>query len=162
MWGIVVAGLAFAAAGFGETALVIAFTVVRVALGAFFCASGFNKLFNPGRRATMLATLADLKIPFPQYNLWFVSGVEFLGGAALAIGLLTPFAALGLLAICTVACATDGPRRVKSYAPINRADWLADWLYLPETWYALTLGIVLAYGAGPWSIDRALHLWVAG
>ena len=74
----------------------------------------------------------------------------------MAFGFLGPVAALGLVVICLVACVTDGPRRVESYAPIDAADRLDDWLYLPELLYGLFLALVIALGSGPLSIDALL------
>ena len=62
--------------------------------------------------------------------------VEFSAGGAVVIGLLAPLAALGLLVVILVACATSGRQRIKTYKPIDEADRIDDWLYLPETLYA--------------------------
>jgi len=63
---------------------------------------------------------------------WFVPGVEFFGGLGVAVGFLTPLAALGLLVICAVALATNSPMVIASYKPIDLADRVDDWLYQPE------------------------------
>jgi hypothetical protein len=39
---------------------------------------------------------------------------------------------------------------------IDRADRIDDWLYLPETLYALMLIIVVSAGAGPYSLDAMI------
>lgn len=134
----------------------IALTTARVAAGTFFALSGYHKLFNADRHATMLETLIEDGIPFPKVNAWFVAGVEFFGGMALIAGLLTPVAALGLLVICLVACGVDGLKRIESYHPIDNADWVDDLLYLPEAIYILILATVVATGAGPLSLDRLI------
>ena len=79
--------------------------------------------------------------------------VEFSAGGAVLIGLLAPIAALGLLVIILVAIATSGRQRMKLYKPIDEADRITDWLYLPETLYAFMLIVVISAGAGPYSLD---------
>ena len=82
--------------------------------------------------------------------------VEFAGGGAVLFGLLAPLAALGLLVIIVVAMATSGRQRIKLYKPIDEADRLDDWLYLPETLYAFMLILVISAGAGPYSLDALI------
>ena len=74
----------------------------------------------------------------------------------MVIGFLAPLAALGLLAIILVAIATSGPQRIKVYKPINEADRIDDWLYLPETLYAFMLIVVISAGAGQYSLDALI------
>ena len=39
---------------------------------------------------------------------------------------------------------------------IDEADRIDDWLYLPETLYAVMLVIVVSAGAGPYSLDALI------
>jgi hypothetical protein len=71
-------------------------------------------------------------------------------------GSLAPLAALGLLVIILVAIATSGRQRIKLYKPIDEADRIDDWLYLPETLYAFMLIIIVSAGAGPYSLDALI------
>jgi uncharacterized membrane protein YphA (DoxX/SURF4 family) len=82
--------------------------------------------------------------------------VEFTAGGGVLIGLLAPLAALGLLVVILVAIATPGRARIKLYKPIDEADRIDDWLYLPETLYAFMLLIVVSAGAGPYSLDALI------
>jgi hypothetical protein len=59
----------------------------------------------------------------------------------------------GLLAICIVATCSEARERVDAYQPINRADRVADYLYLPEIVYFLPLLIMICHGPGRWSLD---------
>jgi uncharacterized membrane protein YphA (DoxX/SURF4 family) len=137
-----------------------ALTAVRVALGAFFVFSGAQKLINVERHEALVETLRTSRIPFLGAMQWFVPAVEFLGGLGVAFGCLTPLAAFGLLMICSVALFTNAPRIVASYKPINFADRVDDWLYLPEMLYALMLIYFIAAGAGPASMDGLLKQWI--
>jgi putative oxidoreductase len=82
--------------------------------------------------------------------------VEFIGGDGVAIGFLAPLAALGLLVTILVAIATSGRQRIKVYKPIDEADRIDDWLYLPKTLYAFMLILVVSAGAGPYSLDAMI------
>jgi putative oxidoreductase len=137
----------------------IALTLNRVAVGMFFMFSGYHKLFNAQRHRAMVEELTALHVGALRINQWWVPSVEFAGGSAVFIGLLTPLASLGLLVIVLVASLTSGRLRIKSYQPIDRADRIDDWLYLPEILYAFILIIFISAGAGPYSVDAAiLHL----
>jgi len=54
------------------------------------------------------------------------------------------------------AIATSGPQRIKFYKPIDQADRIDDWLYLPELLYAFMLIMVVSAGAGPYSLDALI------
>ena len=141
-------------AGVGWTS--IALTLDRVAIGAFFMLSGYHKLFNAERHRVIVDELKGLGVPAIGFNQWWVPLVEFSGGSAVFIGLLAPLAALGLLVIILVAIATSGHARMRMYKPIDEADRLDDFLYLPEVLYAFLLIMVISAGAGPYSLDALI------
>jgi uncharacterized membrane protein YphA (DoxX/SURF4 family) len=134
----------------------IALTLIRVAVGMFFMFSGYHKLFNPERHRALVEELTALHVAAIRINQWWVPSVEFAAGSAVFIGLLTPLAALGLLVIVLVASVTSGRVRIKGYQPIDRADRIDDWLYLPEILYAFMLIMFVSAGAGPYSLDAAI------
>ena len=134
----------------------IALTLNRLAVGAFFMLSGYHKLFNADRHRVFVDELKALGVPALGINQWWVPTVEFTAGGAVLIGLLAPLAALGLFVIILVAIATSGRQRIKLYKPINEADRIDDWLYLPETLYAVMLILVILAGAGPYSLDAVI------
>jgi uncharacterized membrane protein YphA (DoxX/SURF4 family) len=134
----------------------IALTLNRIAVGAFFMLSGYHKLFDAERHRTFVDELKSLGVHAIGFNQWWVPLVEFSAGAAVVVGLLAPLAALGLLVIILVAIATSGRQRIKLYKPIDEADRIDDWLYLPETLYAFMLILVISGGAGPYSLDALI------
>jgi putative oxidoreductase len=134
----------------------VAMTLNRIAVGAFFMLSGYHKLFNAERHRTFVDELKGLGVHAVGFNQWWVPSVEFSAGTAVVIGLLAPLAALGLLFLIIVAIATSGRQRIKLYKPIDRADRIDDWLYLPETLYAFMLIVVISAGAGPYSLDALI------
>src|SRR5579862_1126348 len=144
--------LLFAGVGWTDIAL----TLNRIAVGAFFMLSGYHKLFNAERHRSVVDELKALGIHAVGFNQWWVPLVEFSAGGAVLIGLLAPLAALGLLVLILVAIITSGPQRIKTYKPIDEADRIDDWLYLPEVLYAFMLIMVLSAGAGPYSIDAVI------
>jgi len=138
----------------------IALTLDRVAVGMFFMFSGYHKLFNAQRHRAFVEELTSLHVAALWINQWWVPSVEFAGGSAVVIGLLTPLAALGLLAIVLVASFTSGRLRIAGYQPIDRADRIDDWLYLPEVLYAFMLILFVSAGAGPFSLDAVILRWL--
>ena len=134
----------------------IALTLNRVAVGMFFMFSGYHKLFNAQRHRVFADELRSLHVPAVGINQWRVPFVEFSAGGAVVIGIVAPLAALGLLVIVLVASATSGRERIKAFKPLDRADRIDDWLYLPETLYAFMLIMVISAGAGPYSLDAAI------
>jgi putative oxidoreductase len=140
--------------GVGWTDLALALN--RIAVGAFFMLSGYHKLFNAERHRTFVDELKTLGVHAVGFNQWWVPLVEFGAGAAVVLGLLAPLAALGLLVLIVVAIVTSGPQRIKVYKPIDEADRIDDWLYLPEVLYAFMLIVVVSAGAGPYSLDAVI------
>ena len=134
----------------------IALLLNRVAVGAFFMFSGYHKLFNAQRHRMLVDELNALHIREVRVNQWWVPLVEFAAGGAVVIGLFAPLAALGLIVLIVIANVTSGRQRIKSYKPIDEADRIDDWLYLPETLYAFMLLVIVSAGAGPYSVDSVI------
>jgi putative oxidoreductase len=133
----------------------------RVALGAFFAISGYHKLFSTSRHATLTRTLQDDGVRAVPIMQWLLPSVEFGGGCALIIGLLSVLAAFGLFVICAGAFALDAVKRIRAWQPIDRADWLGDLLYVPEALYCIGLTVVMLAGPGPWSLDATIAALIA-
>ena len=138
-----------------------ALTLNRVVLGIFFAISGYHKLFNSSRHATLTQTLHDDGVRAVPIMQWLLPGIEFSGGWALIIGLLSALAAFGLFLICAGAVVLDAIKRVDAWQPIDRADWLGDLLYLPEALYCIGLAVVMLGGPGPWSLDAKISTLLA-
>jgi uncharacterized membrane protein YphA (DoxX/SURF4 family) len=139
-----------------------ALTLNRVALGVFFAISGYHKLFNASRHATLTRTLEDDAVHGVPIMQWLLPSAEFAGGWALITGFLSVIAAFGLFVICAGALALDAFKRIRSWQPIDRADWLGDLLYVPEALYCIGLTVVIVGGPGPWSVDAIIARIFAG
>jgi putative oxidoreductase len=133
-----------------------AILLVRVSLGLFFAISGANKLFVAGGTKPVYETLVKAKVPFPHQVAYFVSGVEFVGGSLLTVGLLSSPACVALLIDMIVAALTNTLSTVPK--GLSRLNWLDDVLYLPEVLYVLLFIWLICSGPGKFSVDY----WLAG
>src|SRR6266581_8565395 len=97
--------------------------IARLAVGLLFFLSGRGKLFVPERREQMRQTLIETHVPFPEFNAVFVSTVEFVCGALLTLGALTPIACVMLGGVMIVAIATTALRNIKATSPLS---WLSE------------------------------------
>ena len=133
-----------------------AILLVRVSIGLFFAISGANKLFVAGGTKPVYETLVKAKVPFPHPMAYFVSGVEFVCGALVAVGFLSSLGCVALLIDMIVATLTSAVSTLsKGLSPVN---WLDDFLYLPEVLYVLFFIWLLCSGPGKFSVDS----WLAG
>jgi putative oxidoreductase len=127
--------------------------LARLAVGLLFVLSGGGKLSRSDRREIMRQTLREAGIPFPHLNAVAVSVVEFVFGALLVIGALTPLSCVMLGAVMIGAIATTQIRSIKSTSPI---DWLSEFLYLPEVLYLVILVWLFLSGPGWLSADHLI------
>jgi putative oxidoreductase len=133
-----------------------AILLVRVSLGLFFAISGANKLFVADGAKLVYETLVKAKIPFPRQTAYFVSGVEFVCGSLVTLGLFSTPASVALLIDMVVAALTNAVSTLpKGLSPLN---WLDDFLYLPEVLYVLFFIWLICSGPGKFSVDY----WLAG
>ena len=133
-----------------------AILLVRVSIGLFFAISGANKLFVAGGTKPVYDTLVTAKVPFPRLMAYLVSGVEFVCGFLLTVGLLSSPASVALLIDMIVATLTEALSTMpKGLSPLN---WLDDFLYLPEVLYVLFFSWLVCSGPGKFSVD----FWLAG
>ena len=133
-----------------------AILLVRVSIGMFFAISGANKLFVTGGTKPVYETLVKAKAPFPRQLAYFVSGVEFVCGSLVAMGLLSTPACLALLIDMLVATLTSALSTLpKGLSPLS---WVDDFLYLPEVLYMLFFIWLICSGPGKFSVDY----WLAG
>jgi putative oxidoreductase len=131
----------------------IGILLARLTVGLAFSLSGEAKLFRRSRRDQMKLTLREARIPYPELNAIFVSGVEFVFGSLLVVGALTRLACIMLAAVMVMAIATT---RLQSVRHSSAIEWLSNVLYLPEVLYLVILIWLFFSGAGWLSLDHLI------
>src|ERR1700754_730520 len=117
---------------------------VRITVGVVFMGTGWTKLQNlPG----ITRNFASLGIPAPEILTPFVSGVEFVGGILLLLGLLTRFAAVPLMIVMVVAIIS---------AKLVDLDGLETFLGFEEVSYFVMFAWLAIAGPGPVSLDHLI------
>ena len=129
--------------------------VARVSLGAFFAISGWNKLFQEENRASLVETMIEAGIPFPEFMSVFLASVECFGGMFLIVGLLSTFWSIALTIAMIVAIATV---EIHHAIPpgLGPLDWLDYFLYLPQVMYVILFVWLIVTGPGRHSIDHII------
>ena len=129
--------------------------VARVSLGLFFALSGWNKLFQEANRNSLIETMVEAGIPFPEFMSVFLASVEFFGGSFLVVGLLSTFWSIALTIAMVVAIATVEIHHAipKGLGPL---DWLGWFLYLPLVMYVIMFVWLIITGPGPHSVDHVI------
>lgn len=114
----------------------------RVTVGWVFLWSGWEKLqILP----TMVKRFAEWGIPAPEIMAPLASGIEFIGGILLLIGLLTRFAAVPMMIVMAVAIVS---------AKSADIDSLETFLGFDEVAYFVIFAWLAIAGPGPVSVDH--------
>ena len=117
----------------------------RIVVGWVFMWSGWAKLNN---LPVMIQNFTEWGIPFPEIMTPFVSGVEFVGGLLLLLGLFTRLAATPLVIVMVVAIVS---------AKLDQIDSLETLLGFEEVAYMALFGWLAVAGPGPVSLDWLLQ-----
>ncbi len=130
----------------------LAWPLVRVITGLLLIPHGAQKLFGwfGGHGLAGTGQFFESTLGMSPGVLWagLAGGVEFLGGIALVLGLLTRPAALGVVVLMAVAMTVHIPQGFF---------WSDGGYEYPLMWGVLALAIVLR-GGGAWSLDAKLGL----
>lgn len=132
--------------------------LLRLCLGLFLAYHGYNKIFGSGGLSGTAAWFSSIGFKWPAVQARLAAATEIGAGSLFALGLLTPIAASGIIAIMVVA--------------IVVAHWkVGFFVFLPnQGWeYCATIAIgafaVSTMGPGAWSIDNAIdfapHGWTS-
>ena len=118
---------------------------VRLYWGFQFAQTGWGKLHN---LAKIAGFFASLNIPFPVFSAHFVSGLEFVGGILMMLGLFSRPIALLLAGNMLVAYWTADREALKSIFSDPGKFYVAD----PYTFLFASI-LVLIFGAGFFALD---------
>jgi putative oxidoreductase len=130
----------------------LALLVLRGSIGAIILAHGLNKFFGGGRIAGTAKWFESIGMRPGRLNALAAATTEVGTGALLLLGLLTPFAAAGLIGVMTVAIVTV--HRKNGFFVFRPGQGIEYCLLL-----ALVAGVVGAMGPGRWSLDYAIGYW---
>ena len=123
----------------------IGLTILRLVLGATFIAHGAQKLFVMGLPA-IAGGFAHMGIPMAGFFGPFVSFVEFFGGIAIVLGLLTRLTGLALAVNMVVAMLT---------VHIKAGFFNPNGVEFPLALFGMSLALMTT-GAGNFSLDSLL------
>ncbi len=126
---------------------------VRILVGLAFVIHGYPKIVNPlawmGSKILTVPWTGATIGPLPEWLQATVAFVEFFGGIALIIGLLTRFAAFALFVDMVVACVfVELPHGVPFVASGHTLE--------PNLAYMVTTFLLLLTGPGIVSLDAAI------
>ena len=129
----------------------LALLALRIGVGVELVVHGWPKIKSPANFAGMLGQLG---IKGTIFWAWVVALVEFLGGIALILGLLTRPAAFFVTVEFLVISFYLKPNKMKVpfTTPQGQAGWEWDWLIM-----MMGLSLLLA-GSGAYGLDRLLKL----
>jgi len=129
--------------------------ILRLCLGLFLAYHGYNKVFGGGGLKGTAGWFSSMGMKWPAMQARMAAATEIGAGILLAIGLLTPLAAAGVIGVMVVAIIT--------------CHWkVGFFVFLPnQGWeYCATIALgalaVGTIGPGEWSIDGAIDLWFDG
>jgi putative oxidoreductase len=126
--------------------------VLRCAVGVVFLAHGYNHIFGGGRIAGTASWFAGLGMRPGWLHAWTASVTELGAGMLLVLGLLTPFAAVGVIGTMVVALVTNHLRN-------------GFFIFRPGEGYEYVLTLIAAgfglacIGSGRYSLDHALGIF---
>lgn len=133
--------------------------VLRLVFGLFMMAHGYNKVFGPNGLTGTTRWFGSMGMKWPKWQARLAASTELGAGFLFAVGLLTPLAAGGLIALMVVA--------------IYTVHWkIGFFVFRPNQGWEYCASIIAAafavavLGPGEWSLDHALDItwdgWTGG
>ena len=130
--------------------------IVRIALGIVMLAHGYNHIWGGGKIEGTARWFESLGMKPGILHAWLASITELAAGTMLILGLLTPFAAEGVVGVMLVALITNHLKN-------------GFFIFRPGEGYEYVLTLMLTgfalagIGAGKWAIDWQINSsWLGG
>lgn len=130
----------------------LALLVLRGSFGAMIAAHGLNKFFGGGRIEGTAKWFESIGMRPGRLNALAAATTEVSAGTLLVLGLLTPLAAGGLMALMLVAIVTV--HRKNGFFVFRPGQGIEYCLMI-----AVVAGVIGALGPGSWSLDHAFGIW---
>lgn len=150
----------------------IALFLARFVLGFFFVSYRFRWFYDPTpqdgvaicspyRHLNLRRKLCQCGWGMHPWLAAFVAIAEVAAGLAVIFGVLTSYAALGLLLILLVATLCTAREKTLRQNPVDGIDVVNCYLWNPEPVYIVLAVVVMALGPGMFSIDALLTWWMS-
>ena len=129
--------------------------ILRVVFGLFLAAHGYNKVFGGNGLAGTAGWFGSIGMKWPMWQARLAAATEIGAGLLFAAGLLTPFAAAGMVALMVVAIWTVHWKVGFFVFRPNQG-----WEYCASI--AVVAFVVGLTGPGEWSLDHAFGIHFDG
>jgi putative oxidoreductase len=130
--------------------------LLRVVVGATMVAHGVNHVWRGGKIPGTGRWFESLGMKPGVLHAWLASGTELVAGAALIVGLFTPYAAGAIAGVMIVAWITN--HRKAGFFVFARPT--EGWEYIMNLTAACFA--IACLGAGEWSVDNAVDFDLSG
>lgn len=125
--------------------------VLRLTVGLFLAAHGYNKVFGGGGLKGTAGWFGSIGMRWPALQARLAASTEIGAGLLLAAGLLTPFAAAGVIGLMVVAIWVA--HRFNGFYIFNKDQ---GWEYCALI--SLAAWTIAIIGPGEWSLDHAFDI----
>jgi putative oxidoreductase len=130
----------------------LALLALRCSIGGMILAHGLNKFFGGGKIPGTAKWFESIGMRPGRLNALAAATTEVGSGVLLILGLLTPFAAAGLIGVMVVAIVTV--HRKNGYFVFRPGQGIEYCLLV-----AMVAAVVGALGPGRWSLDYVIGYW---
>ena len=140
---------------FGLDQLNFGLLVLRLVLGLFLAYHGYNKVFGKGGLSGTASWFGSMGMKWPKWQARAAAATEIGAGVMLALGVLTPFAAAGIIGVKVVAIYTSH-LKVGFFVFLPNQGW--------EYCATIALGALAVgtMGPGEWSLDNVIDFSISG
>jgi putative oxidoreductase len=122
--------------------------MLRTVFGLFLAYHGYNKFFGPGGLAGTARWFGSIGMRWPRWQARLAATTEVGSGVLMALGLLTPLAAAGMIGVMTVAIVVEHWKvGFFIFKPKQGWEYCAS--------IAVTAFVIATVGPGRWSLDHA-------